>query len=155
MNDFFFSYVKNQPFGSNYSHTFKLCWDRFTSLHQKATIVIYLIERTKKKRRKKNRRWQLACLLFFLRATDHLHENMQYSRDDDNNIDVEKISLFPSTHTSLNRSKFFSTVCKLWLKRREIFWYNWTIDNHFLLLLIIVLIDFFLSSFSFPVCSSD
>lgn len=35
----------------------------------------------------------LAFCFFYvhsINATDHLHENMQYSRDDDNNIDVKK-----------------------------------------------------------------
>lgn len=85
----------------------------------------YTIEK-KKKKKKFSLHNLLAFCFFYVRsinATDHLHENMQYSRDDDNNIDVKKkLSVFfsflllftpPHTHThkriytSLNRSQFF------------------------------------------------
>jgi len=64
---------------------FKLCLDIFTSSNQKVTI---------RERKKKSLFYDLLAFCFFyvhsLNATDHLHENMQYSRDDDNNIDVKK-----------------------------------------------------------------
>ncbi len=53
-----------------------------------------LVERGKKRQSFDD--WLAFCFFYVhcLNATDHLHENMQYSRDDDNNIDVKNHRLF-------------------------------------------------------------